>query len=250
VVRMGAAMRRPARKRAWRLASAMLLLAVLVVLPAPSGSQPLFSSGAERRIAPSRLGGQGRPMESPDFASPTGSVSPALQTAFGWSVARPMSQTQGLDAMVAKMLETAVSTDSEGAGSDQDSLWRTARRTPRGGIRPGCDDDQLAERMQAGGQSWSGQARSAAPAQFPAGVFTESSAADVNRPGDPTSGPSGNRSNLSSPGPGPASGWCRPAPVPFAQSSPLAGRTFWIAIAFALMVAVVFWLSRGLRMPA
>ena len=89
---------------------------------------------------------------------------------------------------------------------------------------------------------------SAAPVQFPPGVFTGSTLEVANPLGDPTSGPTGDRSNL--PPPGPAGAWCRPLPVPFAQSDPLASRTLWIWVGVLLVMVFVFWLSRGWKMPA
>jgi len=79
--------------------------------------------------------------------------------------------------------------------------------------------------------------------QLPRGVFT---ASDVGNPlGD--LGPGGNPANLSPSGP--ASGWCRPAPVPFSEVSPLENHLLCIGVVLALAGVVVFWLSRGLKKP-
>jgi len=49
---------------------------------------------------------------------------------------------------------------------------------------------------------------------------------------------------------GQAVAWCRPAPIPFAESSPLASRAFWQPVAVLAFGMIVFWLSRGIRLPS
>lgn len=111
------------------------------------------------------------------------------------------------------------------------------------GIQPLCGDSQMTEQLQASGQFWNAQAVSATPVQFPQGTFT---GIDLQNPlGD--LGPSGNPSNLSPQGPG--GGWCRPPPGPFSQSSPLESRLVWVGTVSALVGVLVFWLSRGMKMP-
>jgi hypothetical protein len=120
----------------------------------------------------------------------------------------------------------------------------TGGRAPRGGINAACSSSPLTARLQTGGAFWTAQGVSAAPIGFPPGVFTGSVAANAN----PLAlGPGGDRSNL--PSPGPAGDWCRPPPVPFARSSPLASRIFWTPVAVVLAGIVVFWLSRGVKTP-
>ena len=81
-------------------------------------------------------------------------------------------------------------------------------------------------KLQTGGEFWTTQAVSAAPAQFPAGVFTGITLENANPPGDPTQGPSGDPSNLVPAGP--AGGWCRPPSLPFDQNNPLVSPALWI----------------------
>ena len=64
---------------------------------------------------------------------------------------------------------------------------------------------------------------------------------------DPVGGPSGDRFNL--PTPGAAGAWCRPPPVPIAETSPLSNQNFWIPTLLVAFGVAVFWLSRGLEMP-
>lgn len=119
-----------------------------------------------------------------------------------------------------------------------------------GGIQPICTADQVAGKLQAGGEYWNEQGANLggarlAPAQFPLGVFT--------RPvmvANPLAGlgPSGDRSNLIAPGP--AGGWCRPGREPFSLSSPLEDNLLWIAFSIVLGAVLVAWLSRGARLPA
>jgi hypothetical protein len=119
-----------------------------------------------------------------------------------------------------------------------------------GGIEPICTDDEVADKLQAGGEYWNDQGASVggarlAPAQFPLGVFT--------RPvmlANPLGGlgPSGDRSNLVAPGP--AGGWCRPGRESFSLSSPLENDLLWIAFSIVLGAVLVAWMSRGARLPA
>ena len=115
---------------------------------------------------------------------------------------------------------------------------------PRG-IPVGCPDDQTESQLQAGGQFWTPQARSAAPVQFPGAVFIGSRLASK----DPLGlGPMGHPVNV--PPAGHAGSWCRPPSTPMSQSSPLEHRSFWIVLFFPLAVFLVFWASRGIRIRA
>jgi hypothetical protein len=241
---------RRARINGWWLIRATVLVAGIMVLPTQSGGQSLISRGAERALSPSRTGPFAQPLGSPNYASPTGALTLAMSVAFGFSPVRPMSDAQGGDSAVAKLLDTSTSSDPESFNIGPGGSGPTMDRTVRSGIHAVCEQDEIAKRMQGASDFWSGKATSAPPAQFPQGVLREASLANANRLGDPVVGPSGDRTNLSLPSAGPANGWCRPLPVPFAKSSPLANRTVWIAAAFALMIGTVFWLSRGVRVPA
>lgn len=111
-----------------------------------------------------------------------------------------------------------------------------------GNVQVLCDA-QLPRLLQAGGQFWSRQAVSVPPAQFaPASPLPNPEPLE-----DPAFTPSANRSNLilSSL----AGAWCRPPPVPFAQTSPLATYAFWTPCIFLFAAAMAFWMSRGVAMP-
>lgn len=119
-----------------------------------------------------------------------------------------------------------------------------------GAREPICTEDEVAGKLQAGGESWNdpradlGGAR-LAPAQFPPGVFAGPVMLASPLRG---LGPNGDRSNLVAPGP--AGGWCRPGREPFSLSSPIEDDLLWIALSIALGALVVIWLSRGFRLPA
>jgi hypothetical protein len=229
-------MGRYARRDCWSLPRATVVFAGIAVLPTQSGSVSLWSSGAEQAVAPTNYG---------NFSSPIGSPDATMSSAFGWSALGPMPQTRGSDAAVTALLH---GTGAEEFGVGREGALPAISRAAPGGIHAVCGEDQTAMRLQAGGKFWTAQAMSAAPVQFPPGVFTGSTLEIANPLGDPASGPSGGRSNL--PPPGPAGAWCRPLPVPFVQSGPLASRNLWIWVAVLLAMVFVFWLSRGWKMPA
>ena len=239
VLRVVVTMGRHARKDFWSLPRATILFAGIAVLPIQSGSVSLWSSGAEHAIAPTNSG---------NFSSPIGSPDATLWSAFGWSALGPMPQAHGSDRAVTALHYGTVSAGAEVFGVGEGGVLPAPSRAAPGGIHAVCGDDQTAMRLQAGGKFWTAQAISATPVQFPPGVFTGSTLEIANPPGDPTSGPGGDRSNL--PSLGPAGAWCRPLPVPFAQSGPLASRTLWIWVMVLLVTVFVFWLSRGWKMPA
>ena len=240
VVRVAVTVGRHALRGCWSLPRATVMLAGIAVLPTQPGSISLWSSGAESAIAPTNYG---------SFAPPIGSADRAWSFAFGWNAIGPMPQTQGSDPAVIALLYGTVSAGAEefdvGGGGSPPTVRGAA---PESGIHAVCIDDQTEMRLQRGGEFWTAQAVSGAPVQFPPGVFTGSTLDIANPLGDPTIGPSGDRSNL--PPPGPAGAWCRPLPVPFAQSSPLTSRTLWIWVVVLLVMVFVFWLSRGWKMPA
>ena len=111
------------------------------------------------------------------------------------------------------------------------------------GTQPVCSDDQLARGLEAGGKYWNVQGLLAKPEQFLPGMATGIGV------GNPMGGlgRSGNQSNVAQPGP--AGGWCRPAPERFWQSSPLESPFLWTGVAALLVGVVVFWLSRGIKIP-
>ena len=210
--------------------------------PASAQFFSLWSYGAMSVIAPTTYG---------DFMSPIGLPDQSLSSAFGYW---PMSQTQGIDPAVTTMLDGTLEqgllppgpssgTEELGVASGAGAVGSSAvPTTSTMGLVPqmACGDSQLAKGLQAGGEFWEPQAVSASPALFPPGVF--SGIAGQNPLG---LGPTGSRSNL--PLPGPAGAWCRPAG--FSQNSPLDSPVLWIGIGILLVGIVVFWLSRGFKMP-
>jgi hypothetical protein len=230
--------------------------------PAAAALSSMMSFGAMSVIAPTLYG---------DFVSPT-----ALSFPLGSSGVGPMPQTMGLDPATSTMLDGVLqgvlpgggSAEEFGAGSSGAVVGTggagvassgvvnglsggvpTISRagglptiSTAQGIQPLCSDNQMAQQLQVGGEFWNAHGVSATLVQFPPGVFT---GIDVKNPLGLD--PSGNPSNLSPPGPG--GGWCRPSPGPFSESSPLESRLLWIAAVTMLVGVVVFWLSRGMKMP-
>jgi hypothetical protein len=190
-----------------------------------------------------------------DFVSPIGLPDRSLSSAIGSNgIWWPMPETQGIDPAVTTMLHGTLDQGllpprpssgaqelgvASGAGVVRSSAVPTISTM---GPQMACGDNQLAKRLQAGGEFWEPQAVSATPALFPPGVF--SSIAGENPLG---LGPTGSRSNL--PLPGPAGAWCRPAADPSSQNSPLDSPVLWIGVGILLVGIVVFWLSRGFKMP-
>ena len=207
-----------------------------------------------------------------DFRSPVGLSYQALSPSIGSGV-RPMSETEGVDPAVTTMFDatlnvgllpgassaganTEFGVGSNGAAIDSNAAVSTiptisgaggmptisgAGGIPNisgiGGTQPVCSDDQLARGLEAGGKYWNVQGLRAKPEHFLPGMAT--SLGGLGR--------SGNQSNVAQPGP--AGGWCRPAPEPFWRSSPLESRFLWIGAAALLVGVVVFWLSRGIKLP-
>ena len=286
VVRVAVTTGRRARKHCWSLLRAAMLLANISVLPtttqsaglspieSPKPASPfafgapmphtrvfdpvfdpasaqffsLLSYGAMSVIAPTTYG---------DFVSPIGLPDPSLSSAFGSNGIWSMPETQGIDPAVTTILDGTLqqgllppgpSSGTEelgvasGAGVVRSSATVPTISTMGLVPQPACGDNQLARRLQAGGESWEPQAVSATPALFPPGVFT---AIAVENPLG--LGPRGSRSNLSPPGP--AGAWCRPAADPSSQNSPLDSPALWIGVGILLVGIVVFWLSRGFKMP-
>jgi hypothetical protein len=244
VVRLAMQRRAGAHFRSRRHAA--ILIAGIILLPgiarAQSGGPSLLLPGAASSIAPTTYGHAAAAIGSPD---------PVLLFALGGSALGPMAQTPGTDPAATALVYGTVNADAEefgGGGGGGGEPVPILQGAP-GGIEAICSDGQLAARLQAGGNSWTERGARTSPAQFPPGVFAETSADAIpDYLAAPTTGPSGDRSNLAPQGP--AGGWCRPLAVPFAQSSPLASRGFWIPFIIVLAGFVVFWLSRGVRMPA
>ena len=225
-------------RRTRSLPYASVLLAGIAVLPTQSGSISLLPPGQQLRAIeglPSGSAAQATPYG--DFLSPTGSLNPALSFGFGWN-AVGLSEIQGSDPTIMAFLNAAVSPGGAEFGVGAGPAPDDTAGAPAG-IHMVCEG--LPWQLQAGGEFWNTQAVSVTPVQFPWGQFAS------NALGDPTQGPSGHPSNVSAPDP--AGAWCRPPAVPFAQSSPLMSRTFWMPIGIVLLGIAVLWLSRGVKLP-
>jgi hypothetical protein len=187
--------------------------------------------------------------------------SPALSPSIGFGV-RPMSETEGVDPAVTTMFDGTLKvgllpgTGSAGAGQSLGGLPNTDLGVGSNGAVDDsnaavstiptisvCGDDQLARGLEAGGKYWNVQGLLAKPEQFLPGMATGIGV------GNPVGGlgRSGNQSNVAEPGP--AGGWCRPAPERFWRSSPLESPFLWTGVAALLVGIVVFWLSRGIKIP-
>jgi hypothetical protein len=250
-----------------------VLLAAVAALPSQSGSTSLLSSQSRDQASTApRAGGAGRrsiatmPVPTPSFLSPVLREHALAPTTYG-NFALPIGSpdpawfafewnTVGLwetDPSLTASIHATISAETEEidlggpVSHGRGGPVSHSRTAARGGIHPICDENQLPKRLQAGMEFWDAQARSIAPVQLPSGIFAASSLLNANFLGDPISGPSGERSNL--PSPGPAGAWCRPGPVPFFESSPLARRVLWMPVIVILAIFVLFWLSRGMKMP-
>jgi hypothetical protein len=237
--------------------------------PAAAYFYSLLTFGAMRLIAPAIFG---------DFQSPV-----ALSYAPQWSGV--MLQGAGLDTAVSTMLNAIARQEllptggalmaeefgvsaSPGSSADGDVAPPRANgpnfnvsaptgtgdlvdpAVEAGGIEPICAEDEIADKLQAGGEYWNDEgagvgAARLAPAQFPLGVFARPVTL-ANPLGD--LGPTGDRTNLAAPGA--AGGWCRPGREPFSLSSPLEDDLLWIAFSIVLGALLVAWLSRGAQLPA
>ena len=177
------------------------------------------------------------------FLGSSGTVFSPSGTSFGSSGARVGASGAGVGSSQAGAASSGIVVGLSGGVPTISGAGALPTISKAGGILPECSDDQLEKKLQSGSEFWSAQAAKAIPVQFPRGVFTGGEV------GNPLGGlgPRGNPSNVRQPGP--AGSWCRPGATPFSESSPLASRTFWIPIAIVLIALVVFWLSRGMKMP-
>jgi len=114
-----------------------------------------------------------------------------------------------------------------------------------GGRTPSvCPDSETARGLETSSRFWGPQTISALPTDFPKGVFSGRN--ESNPLGD--LGPIGDRANL--PSTGPAGSWCRPGPTPFDLTSPLEDRLVWILFGLLAGGLLVFYLTRGISLPA
>jgi hypothetical protein len=224
--------------------------------PAASQFNSLLPYGAMSVVAPFLFG---------DFQSPT-----SLTFSGGGSGIGMMPQIAGFDPAVSAMLDgilqngllpaggsAAAETFGIGSGENHGAAsfgavessgeapdWTPPDVSAASGIRPTCEDSEIADKLQAGGEYWAHHQANVAPVQVPPGVFTHIEI------GSPLGGlgPRGNPTNL--PQPGAAGSWCRPGLTPFYMSSPLENVLVQIGFGAALVGLLVFWLSRGIRLPA
>jgi hypothetical protein len=185
--------------------------------------------------------------------SPQGLVLPANELGYGAALpAAPLPPTAGLDLSLPSPFGWALDPiagittqvdEAAAAGASLAADTTIAAPRPRG-TAPGSlqmDCEWTAQTLQSGAEYWNTLPYGATPTSLGPPVRLAASLAD------PVLGPSGNRTNL--PPPGPAGAWCRPPPVPIAETSPLANRNFWIPALLVAFGVGVFWLSRGLEMP-
>jgi hypothetical protein len=228
--------------------------------PAATDFNSLMSYDAMSVLAPFIFG---------DFQSPSDLSFPSMASGMG-----AMPQITGFDPAVSTMLNGvlqqgllpaggAAAAETFAVGSSEDDgapiigAVQPGDSTPdwlgagtpaevavASGIRSTCEDSEVADKLQAGGKFWDSQQGRTAPVQVPPSVFSRIEV------GDPLGGlgPRGNPTNL--PPPGLAGAWCRPGPTPFYQSSPIENPLVQIGFGAAFIGLLVFWLSRGIRLPA
>jgi hypothetical protein len=226
---------RPNRRRA--LPPAVLLFAGAAVLPSPSTEvAPLSPQQGLRAIAGATAGLL--PQSMIDYSAlppamplpPTAGLALSLPSPFGWA----LDPVAGLGAQV----DDNPATDALLAADTKIAAARLRGAAP---AKLEIECGWVTRTLQMGGEYWNGLPYGAMPTSLAPPIRLGASLAD------PIQGPSGDRSNL--PPPGPAGAWCRPPPVPIAETSPLANRTFWIPATILAFGIGVFWLSRGLEMP-
>lgn len=214
------------KRHSW---AAGTMLAGIAFLPGQSGTVSLLPKEMQRQM-----------LGSPSHGSSSQSANqldPFLSSQSGTSL-DAQSETQGLDSAVAAFVNGAVlgpdnalgPDNTLGSGGSVTSLAPTISSGP--GVQAACEE--LGGQLQSAGKYWNGQTISGMPRLLAANSMAVPAA--------------GNASNLSLEGR--AGAWCRPAPIPFAQSSPLASRAFWQPIAIFSFGIIAFWLSRGFRLPS
>jgi hypothetical protein len=233
--------------------------------PAQSIFSSLLSYGAMAAMAPIVFGDFNAPAAVtsvptyPGPMSPNATVDPAVSTVMDQTFQAALLQAGGpaeaeefsVGSSDAAIASSAAGTNSGATAGPSSADSATAGETPTlavvsvaDGIRPVCTDDETAKALQAGAKFWGPQSVSTPPAQFPGGVVSGSNL------GNPLGGlgPSGNPTNLLPAGP--AGSWCRPGPTPFYLTSPLEEPLVWIVFGLLTTGVVVFFLSRGVSLPA
>jgi hypothetical protein len=207
------------KRRSWPAAT---MLAGIAFLPSKPGTISLLPEEMQRQVV-------GTPSYG-SFLPSTNQLDPSLSFQFSTSPEAQLA-TQGSDPVVTGFVSGAVLAPDNALGLGGGATSFAPTIISGEGVQTACGE--LARQLQSLGKYWNGRTVSGMP-----GLLAANSAA--------VSG-GGNSSNLSLEGR--AGAWCRPAPVPFADSSPLASRAFWQPIAVVSFGVVVFWLSRGVRLP-
>jgi hypothetical protein len=210
-----------------------VLLAGISILPTQSGGISLLPAGPQlRAIDELRTGLQvteTKPLSYLEFVPPAGQLAPSLTFGFSWSDAG-LAQTQGLDPAITALLESTVSATPEQFGGGAVGSARTASAEAPARIRTAC------EQLQTGAEHSNTISTSTLPVQLAANIPAQLSEGSTGYPSD-------------LPSQGLAGAWCRPAPLPFVYSGPLANPAFWTPIAVVLFGVAVLWLSRGVNLP-
>jgi hypothetical protein len=212
-----------------------VLLAGISILPTQSGGISLLPAAAQlRAIYELRTGLQAsatKPFSYLEFVPPAGQLDPSLAFSFNGSDAG-LAQTQGSDPAITALLNSTISATPEefsrGGGAVRSAL--TASAEAPAWIRTAC------EQLQTGADHSNTISTSSLPVQLAANI-----------PAQLSQGSAGYMSDL--PSQGLAGAWCRPAPLPFVYSGPLANPAFWTPIAVVLCGVAVLWLSRGVNLP-
>jgi hypothetical protein len=217
-----------------------VLLAGIASLPTHSGNVPSLLAGHEVRA----IEGFARAPQLPAI-DPSSNFNFTLllggrhqSPSFGFdSGLDGLPQTQAFDLAIAALLNLSASAPSDesgiGKGNTTDSSPTAVERT-LGQIQAVCEP--LAQQLQAGGEYWDARATRGRPAQLMVASLE-----------DRTQDPRADHSNFSQQGA--AGAWCRPLPVAFEDSGPLASRSLCAPILVVLCGILVFWLSRGVRLP-
>ena len=207
-------------KRSWPTAT---MLAGIAFLPSQTATVSILPKEPQRQVLGSPSNGS--------FPPSTNQLDPFLSSQSGTSL-EGQSETQGLDSAVATFVNGTVLGADNTVGPDNmlgsgGSATSFAPEINSGaGVQAGCEE--LAGQLQSAGKYWNGQTISGIPALLAVNPTAVSA--------------SSNSSNLSPEGR--AGAWCRPAPIPFAESTPLASRAFWQPIA-----VLVFGISCVLAKP-
>ena len=213
------------KRHSWRAAT---MLAGIGFLPSQPATVSLLPREMQRQVVGSPSNGS--------FPQSANQLDPLLSFQSGTSL-EGQSGKQGSDSAVATLVngtvlgaDNALGDNTLGLGGSATS-FAPAINSPAG-VRAACEG--LVGQLQSAGNYWNGQTVSGIPGLLAA----TSTAVSMG----------GNSANLSPEGR--AGAWCRPAPLPFTESSPLASRAFWQPIAVVSFGFMVFWLSRGIKLPS